>query len=512
MKKRSTQMDDIMKMKGEEEINQDVTITRVILRCQSLNFKERMILKYTWSGREKWNMCLIVTTTSEEKKVKLTIVKFTDYASIWEDQFVINRRRYGEKPICRLEDMKSVMRRFVSNHYHRDLRRKLQCLTQGSMSVRNYYEEMKVSMTRANVKEDLIANPKKDVKAKYSNTSPKGKIDTNASYRSRDIKCFSESSSDDEMPPLEDCSDVEVAEPVNGDILVTRCALSIQPKEDSDMKQHEHNFHTRCHINDKVCSMIIDSGSFTNVATLINYNDIVGEVKVDKQVVVPFAIENYKDEVLCDVVLMEARHIPLGRLWQLDRKVTHNGYTNCLSFIYNKLKNTLTSLSPKQVCEDQIKMRKVRECKLREEQLSIQEKERKKNMNENKQKKKKHEIECSEEKSKKMSAFVEKKEVENALLAKEKLLVLLYKDLILCYKNSLMFFQMKFSWITSFKRPAYRTNPEETKKIQKQVNELLQKGFVRESLSPCFVPVILVLKKDGTWCMCVDSRSSIKSL
>ncbi|RDX86055.1 hypothetical protein CR513_32665, partial [Mucuna pruriens] len=56
-------------------------------------------------------------------------------------------------------------------------------------------------------------------------------------------------------------------------------------------------------------------------------------------------------------------------------------------------------------------------------------------------------------------------------------------------------------------RPAYRTNPEETKEIQKQVNELLQKGFVRESLSPCSVPVILVLKKDRTWRMCVDSRA-----
>ena len=51
---------------------------------------------------------------------------------------------------------------------------------------------------------------------------------------------------------------------------------------------------------------------------------------------------------------------------------------------------------------------------------------------------------------------------------------------------------------------AYKANLEETKEIQRQVDELLQKGFVRESLSPCSVPVIVVPKKDGTWHMCVD--------
>jgi hypothetical protein len=47
-------------------------------------------------------------------------------------------------------------------------------------------------------------------------------------------------------------------------------------------------------------------------------------------------------------------------------------------------------------------------------------------------------------------------------------------------------------------RAAYRTNPEETKEIQRQVEELIKKGYVQESLSPCGVPVLLVPKKDGS--------------
>jgi hypothetical protein len=56
-------------------------------------------------------------------------------------------------------------------------------------------------------------------------------------------------------------------------------------------------------------------------------------------------------------------------------------------------------------------------------------------------------------------------------------------------------------------RAPYMINPKETKEIQRQVQELLDKGYVRESLSPCVVLVILVPKKDGSRCMSINCRA-----
>ena len=51
----------------------------------------------------------------------------------------------------------------------------------------------------------------------------------------------------------------------------------------------------------------------------------------------------------------------------------------------------------------------------------------------------------------------------------------------------------------------YKMNPAEHAELQWQVEELLDKEFIKENLNPCAIPALLTLKKDGTWRMYVDS-------
>ena len=55
-------------------------------------------------------------------------------------------------------------------------------------------------------------------------------------------------------------------------------------------------------------------------------------------------------------------------------------------------------------------------------------------------------------------------------------------------------------------QPPYRMAPAELKELQVQLQELVDNGFIRPSVSPWGAPVLFVRKKDGSLRLCIDYR------
>ena len=59
-------------------------------------------------------------------------------------------------------------------------------------------------------------------------------------------------------------------------------------------------------------------------------------------------------------------------------------------------------------------------------------------------------------------------------------------------------------------RSSYRMSPLGLREVKKQIEELLEQGFIQPSRSPYGSPVLFVQKKDGSLRMCIDYRAVSK--
>ena len=109
-------------------------------------FQGKNDLEVYLEWERKVEMVFYCHNYSENKKVKLVVIEFSDYAVVWWDQLVLNKRRNREPVVETWEEMKRVIQKiFVPTYYYRELYYKLQNLRQDNHSVEEYYKEMEVA-------------------------------------------------------------------------------------------------------------------------------------------------------------------------------------------------------------------------------------------------------------------------------------------------------------------------------------------------------------------------------
>ena len=336
-----------------------------------------------------------------------------------------------------------------------------------------------------------------------------------------DFACFMEK----EKSLIDDDEDLNMNDNLS---CVVRIIMGALAKEELD--QRKNLFHARCKIQDNVCSLIIDSGSCTNVVSSsmvesmkihtskhpnpykVQWLNESGDMKVLKQSSIRFSVRKYNEELVCDVVPMLACHLLLGRPWQFDRDVVHQGRFNKYTFVIEGKMYVIAPLTPYQVSEDYRVMKELRDrIKTTEEKgdgesSTIVPKE-----------------ESTLSKNKKNMCMIAKP--RNCLKGVDEgsFLVCLVNTNLLLHANQdtstlpsiissllqgynelfpnemsiglppLRGIEHQIDFISGSQipnHPAYRSNSTKTKDLSRQVEELLEKGLIKESLSPFAIPII----------------------
>ncbi|GJV67926.1 putative nucleotidyltransferase, ribonuclease H, partial [Tanacetum coccineum] len=475
----------------------------------------------------------------ENKRVLLIATKLHGRASAWWQQLKLTRERVGKPRITSWQKMKKCMRaNFIPHNYQRQMYQRLQNLKQGSKSVEDYTTEFYQLIARNDIqeiKDQLVSRYisglrralafEKQNRRVGSSSSPvitgaSGSGNVTSRFAPSQAKAgggntgpVSRASDDDaayeeyEEAPVYDeepeCEEEYVSGDVGVNLVVRRSCLT--PKADGDDWLKHNIFQSTCTISGKVCTFVCDSGSCDNLIAAeavqklglktenhpkpykLQWLKKGGEVTVSKRVHVPFSVGNtYKDNVWCDVVPMDACHLLLGRPWEYDRDITHNGRTNTYSFLFGGVKITLMPNKPKEVVS-----------KPTGTLLTLSQFE--------------DELEIGDDVFVLIGKEVaEDSEIPEAMIPLLEEFLDVFPDELHDRLPPLRDIQHHIDSEPGLQfpnRPHYRMSPGEHEELRRQVEELVSKGHVRESMSPCVVPVLLTPKKDGTWRMCVDSRA-----
>jgi hypothetical protein len=208
---------------------------------------------------------------------------------------------------------------------------------------------------------------------------------------------------------------------------------------------------------------------------------------VIQQCKVVFKIGGYKDEIMCDVIPMDVCHVLLGRLWQYDRNVVHDGRKSTYTLEKNGCIHMFLPIEDKGFkAEDSPNI------------LIMSGKEL---LNEVKE----HEMQFFVVRNHRViltRTYVDDMPVDIQEMF-DKFVDIVVDEL----PHSLPPIKSMSHHIdlipgASFpNKTTYRLTPQDNEKVKNQVQELLDKGLFMETCIPCIVPTMLSPKKYGGWIM-----------
>eukprot|EP00253_Pinus_taeda_P012663 PITA_12663 len=467
--------------------------------------------------------------TKDEKKVKFAVTKLKGHATLWWDGVQAERKSLGKQPIRnwnRLEFYKVSIRAGKTQDIDEKVARNVNDLR---MDIHD-----KISILSPKTVEEayqMVLKAEEKLMRKQSTRGRGGDASGRGSFsrvrggrgRGREVRCYrcnklghrafeclenaGTSQRNANVSQVEgEATTIAVTEeeniPERGEYLVINKVFLKTAKEIVERSQRKTLFITVCKVQGKCCQMIIDSGSTDNLVS----TKVVEKLKlktrkhptpykvsrlqkghqllVNEQCEVELQLGKYKDKIVCDVMPMDVCHILLGRPWQYDRGAMHDGKRTTYKFGKYGINHTLLPMGE----EDASRKKTDPKTLLLGGKEYLQQ--------------------------------IEENEVNFVVICKPKVIVTSTKVSYLPIEIQEMLDKCCDIIVDNFpielppirrishhidlihganlpKKAAYRMTPTENEEVRKQVQELLDKGLIRESLSPYATPTMLSPRKDG---------------
>ncbi|XP_027156432.1 uncharacterized protein LOC113757267, partial [Coffea eugenioides] len=477
-------------------------------------------------------------TYSEEQKVKLAVVEFTDYAVVWWDQLSTSRRRSREPTIQTWTELRRLMRkRFVPSHYYRDLYQKLQTLNQGARSVEDYHKEMEILMLRADIMEDREATmarflnglrPEIADQVELHHYVELGDLVEKAIKIERRIKRKGSTRSYSNFspsyprttPPKKEDKGPSNSIPSRPRPDMTKWESKATPKTaiESSMGRNRDTRCFKCQGRGHIASQCPNQRTMI----ILPNGEFLTDDEDEKEELPSLEEEEEEEEALPvdERVGLVVRRALATQVKAADHAQRENiFYTRC--YIKGKVCSLIIDGGSCANVASALMVEKLALPTLRHPTPY------------------------------RLQWLNDSGDVRVTKQVQVPFRIGKYEDVVLCDVvpmqacHILLGRPWQFDKGVTFdgclpdeipnglppirgiehqidlvpgaplpNRPAYKMGPDETKELQRQIEELLTKGWARESLSPCAVPVILVPKKDGSWRMCTDcfvvSKQGIK--